>query len=229
MTILFSALWVGLTTFGLPLDTKPAFNAALLPAKAARTAAFIPTGWLLERQISGDLDGDQRPDPVLMLIERPSPTAPEAQRERALVVLLADNTGQLRRVAASGTVLYCTGCHGSASDASGTPQLTIKNGTLAIRHVAGTTETLELTQRFRYEPAAGRMRLIGEDQTRNERGTVKTTLKRTDYLTGQQQTERIYPDPNDKSGTRQLTSRTETKVPTTPRYLEDVRASEAAQ
>lgn len=223
MTFLFTSLMSGLLGLTTPAaEPVPVFKPDMVPAAAPRTAAFIPAGWMLEKQVSGDLNADNRPDAVLMLVERPSATAPEARRERALVVLLNESTGQLRRVAASGTALYCTGCF--ASDRTVTPDISISKGTLAVRHISGATQTLDLSQRYRFED--GRVRLVGETVTQSSRLKLDTTYKRTDYLTGQQTTEHITADPADASGAKQLVARKDAKVPTTPRFLEDVKAGD---
>ncbi|GAB3838989.1 hypothetical protein [Hymenobacter jeollabukensis] len=219
MTFLFTSLLIGLAGLSTPTpEPGPVFKPEMVPTTAVRTAAFVPTGWLLEKQISGDLNGDNRPDPVLMLVERPSASAPEARRERALVVLINEPSGQLRRVAASGTALYCTGCFNS--DRTAAPDLAITKGTLAVRHLSGVAQTLDVTQRYRFE--AGRVRLVGESVMQSSRLKLDTTYKRTDYLTGQQQTEHIVADPADPNGAKQLVTRKEAKVPTAPRFLEDV-------
>lgn len=225
MVFLFTALLLGLRGLTTPAEPASAFKAEMVPAKAVRPAAFIPNGWMLEKQLSGDLNGDGRPDPVLMLAERPSPTAPEAKRDRALLVLLSEPSGQFRRVAASGTVLYCTGCFESERGTGGTPELSLSKGQLSIRHISGAKQTLDVTQRFEYDKATDRMRLVAESLLLSSRQKLDTTAKRTDYLTGQQQTERITLDPSDPSGTKQLVTRKDAKVPTTPRFLEDVHVS----
>ncbi|RTQ46266.1 hypothetical protein EJV47_22315 [Hymenobacter gummosus] len=228
MIFLFTALLAALHGPSTPADVTSTFRADMVPAKGVRTAAFIPTGWMLEKQISGDLNGDSRPDPVLMLAERPSPTAPEAKRERALVVLLSEPSGQFRRVAASGTALYCTGCFDSDRGTSGTPELSIVKGVLSVRHISGVQQTVDLTQRYQFDKATDRVRLVAENLLLSSRLKLDTTAKRTDYLTGQQTTERITSDPADASGTKQLVTRKDAKVPTTPRYLEEVNVSVAA-
>jgi hypothetical protein len=228
MIFLFTALLAAFNGPATPPETTSTFRPDMVPAKAVRTAAFIPTGWMLEKQISGDLNGDGRPDPVLMLAERPSPTAPEAKRERALVVLLSEPSGQFRRVAASGTALYCTGCFESDPGAGGTPTLSIEKGVLSVRHLSGVQQTVDLTQRYQYDKAADRVRLVAESLMLSNRQKLDATAKRTDFLTGQQQTERITRDPADASGTKQLVTRKDAKVPTTPRYLEDINVSVAA-
>ncbi|WP_400191800.1 hypothetical protein [Hymenobacter sp. B81] len=203
--------------------SEPVFKADLLPQKGSRAVAFVPAGWMLERQAAGDLNADKRPDQVLLLVERPS-GAPDAHRERALVVLLAEPTGQFRRVGAAGGVLPCLGCAETSAGADGIPEISIAKGGLSVRHIAGNDQTMDLTLRFRYEPTAGRVRLVGEDHIKSSRVKLDTRVRHTDFLTGQQQTDHIYADPNDKAGTRQLTSRSTAKVPTTPVYLEDVSA-----
>jgi hypothetical protein len=228
MTFLFTSLLAGLASLTTPPETVTGFKADMVPAKAVRPAAFIPAGWLLEKQVTGDLNGDNRPDPVLMLVERPSPSAPELRRQRALVVLIAEPSGQFRRVAASGTALYCTGCFESDRGNGGAPELSISKGVLSVRHVSGAQQTLDLTQRYRYEPGADRVRLISDNVLQSSRLKLDTTVKRTDYLTGQQQVEHITADPADASGAKQLFSRKDGKVPTAPRYLEDIKVGDLA-
>ncbi|KUG09705.1 hypothetical protein [Solirubrum puertoriconensis] len=221
-TFLIAAALLGPLQVTLAQAATP-FDPAALPAKAARTAAFVPTGWLLERQISGDLNGDKRADPVLVLVERPSPTAPEARRERAVVVLLADATGQMQRVAASGKVLYGIGGPDLLVSSDKIPEIKIDKGVLTVRHISGTEQNLEFTHRFSYEPSTSKMRLVGEEQIKSNRQTLDTTIKTTDYVTGKQRSERVFRDPADPAGQRQLTSRKDVTVPTaTKRYLEDV-------
>ncbi|AYA37035.1 hypothetical protein D3Y59_08190 [Hymenobacter oligotrophus] len=228
MTTACTLLW--LTAAWLSSSqTKPgpsapaAFEPTALPAKAARTAAFVPTGWLLERQVSGDLNGDKRADPVLVLIERPSTTAPEARRERAVVVLLADAAGQLQRVAASGRVLYGSGGPDPLISADKMPEIKVENGMLVVRHLSGTEQNLEFTHRFAYDTGSKKMRLASEEQIKSNRQTLDTTIRSSDYLAGKQRTERVYRDPADPDGRRQLTSRKDATLPKAPkRYLEDV-------
>lgn len=205
-------------------ETDQVFKADMLPAKAARPMAFVPAGWLLERQVAGDLNADKRPDQVLLLVERPS-DAPDAKRERAVVVLLAEPAG-FRRVGAAGAVVPCVGCAETSVGADGVPEMAISKGQLSIRHIAGNAQTVDMALFFRYEPTASRVRLVAQHHVKSNRKGIDTTVRHSDFLTGQQVTERIYADPNDKGGTRQLTSRKEAKVPTTPRFLEDLKLGE---
>ncbi|KAA9332464.1 hypothetical protein F0P96_13415 [Hymenobacter busanensis] len=218
--IFLSALLVAPLLCADPV-TDRVFKPELLPAKAARPMAFVPAGWMLERQAAGDLNADKRPDQVLLLVERPS-AAPDAKRERAVVVLLAEPTGQFRRVGAAGAVLPCVGCDETAAGTDGVPELAISKGQVSLRHIAGNAQTTDRTLRFRYESTADRVRLVGEDHIRSSRQVLDTTVRHTDFLTGQQQTERIYADPKAQGSTRQLTSRSTATVPTAPRYLEDL-------
>ncbi len=136
----------------------PAFDPARVPAEGAAEKDFVPGGWKVGARAEGDLDGDGRADRVLQLVPRDYDTegvnaAPEAQ---ALLVLLASDGGRLRRAGLATKLLVRS-----------VPQyvfdLGVKNGVLVVNQNYGMTDVADLTHRFRYDPAAGRLLLIGKD------------------------------------------------------------------
>ncbi|WP_162910638.1 hypothetical protein [Hymenobacter oligotrophus] len=161
-------------------------DAQRLPASAPAPAAFVPKGWRLEQQLLGDLNADRRPDKVLMLIEQQSPDPQDDTRYRALVVLLAQPDGRLLRAGVGSKLLYCTTCFGALGGEGTQPQLSIARGVLLVSHYAGSRWAYQVLQRFRYETATGRMRLIGEDYTSIDRASGASKSLSTNMLTGKQ-------------------------------------------
>src|SRR5436309_2912804 len=51
--------------FSLGQDDRTAIDKSKIPTTAARTSGFVPAGWKMEEQITGDLNGDSKPDYVL--------------------------------------------------------------------------------------------------------------------------------------------------------------------
>lgn len=129
-----------------------------LPSEGASAREFVPRGWKIGARAEGDLDGDRRTDQVLQLVPEDYDAAgigaaPEAQ---SLLILLAGEGGRLRRAGFAGKLLVPV-----------VPQyildFSIKNGVLVVNQNFGMTDVLDLTHRFRYEPAARRFLLIGKD------------------------------------------------------------------
>ncbi|KUG09706.1 hypothetical protein [Solirubrum puertoriconensis] len=180
------------TSLGQPTTVSPmqaehrVLDANRLPATAAQVAAFVPKGWKLERQLSGDLNTDKRPDKVLMLIEQQSPDPQDDTRYRALMVLLTQPDGNLRRVGVGSKLLYCTSCFGALGGEGIQPELSIERGVLLVSHYAGSRWAYNVLQRFRFEPNSSRVRLIGEDYTSVDRANGSSKSLSTNMLTGQQ-------------------------------------------
>ena len=136
----------------------PAFDAARVPAEGAGEKAFVPAGWKVEERVEGDLDGDGRADLVLRLVPKDYDSAgvvaaPESQ---ALLVLLSPAGGRLRRTGLATKLLVTV-----------VPQyilnLSVKNGVLVVNQNYGMTDVMDVTDRFRYDAASGRLLLIGRD------------------------------------------------------------------
>lgn len=183
----------------------------------------MPVGWQLEQQVAGDLNADHRPDAVLMLVEQPvadKATKDEngLRRSRTLVVLLTQADGTLRRVGLGTKALYCTRCFPQLDYTQiGTPAITIRQGQILVQHTSGSSQVLAQTQRYRYEPASTRMRLVGEDYRRLDRPAAKFVSATTDFQTGQQVVRR-GPSGRDAPTPAPITR----TVKVLPQYLEDV-------
>ncbi|HSU16088.1 hypothetical protein [Longimicrobium sp.] len=180
MTLALGA--TGAATPALAQDAPP-FDAARVPATGRQTHDFVPGGWKAAAEATGDLNGDGRADHVLHLVPAGSwysqgtiSAAPDAQ---ALLILLADANGRLRRAGVATKMLVPV-----------VPQyileLTIRNGVLIVHQNYGMTEVQDLTHRFRRDPATGRFVLIGRDEFFYTRPQEAADSRRVseNYLTG---------------------------------------------
>jgi hypothetical protein len=194
----------------------PTFDAARVPAEGVKEQEFVPGGWKVDGRVEGDLDGDGRADRVLHLVPQDYDSsditaAPESQ---ALLILLSTEGGRLRRAGLATKLLVPV-----------VPQyifnLSIKNGVLVVNQNFGMTEVSDLTHRFRYDPASGRLLLIGKDTFSYHRpqGPEWPAVKISEnYLTGVRLTteERWH-------GERQLKpSEKREQIPRARTFFEDV-------
>lgn len=164
-------------------EARP-LDPARVPATGARVRDFVPGGWRVAQQVTGDLDGDGRDDRVLHVVPLSQthydPAAVVAGPEaHAIVVLLGEAGGRLRRGGVAPRLLK-----------SGMPQyaleMSIRRGVLVVGQHYGMTRVVDLTHRFRWDAATRRFLLIGRDElvfTRPQR--MDPQVRRSEnYLTG---------------------------------------------
>jgi hypothetical protein len=163
-----------------------AFDASRMPVLANEVRDFVPAGWKIEAQVTGDLNGDAVPDRAVKLVEvKPEGAGgfPPA-RQRVLVVLLATREGTLSRAAVADKLLQCTACGGALYGAVEAPaKVTIQRGVLVISQDHGSRNLAALTFRFRYEPDSKRFVLIGLDYDNFDRVTGEKISESTNFLT----------------------------------------------
>jgi len=201
----------------LRAQDAPRFPVSAVPARGARVQAFVPAGWKVAAEVDGDLNGDGRADRVVHLVPRNSDyepdavvSAPEAQ---ALLILLADAGGGLRRAAVATQLLQTI-----------VPQwglrLTIRRGVLVVNQNYGMTEVLDVTHRFRLDPATGRFLLIGRDQFYYHRPQELTEPVKTseNYLTG----DRLITTGHWTSGGGYRETERRERIPRTKAYFDDI-------
>lgn len=160
----------------------------MVPLEAARVEAFAPRGWKIHRQASGDLNGDGRPDVALILFDKSLDDATPRSIENpqpALVIALAAESGRWHRAGINSTLIV-------ADDSGFAPlQLAINKGVVILRQelqstISANTLDYAYTYRFRYDSAADRFLLIGEDNDNTHRGAVADGIRVSDnYLTGE--------------------------------------------
>jgi opacity protein-like surface antigen len=173
-------------------DEAPRYlDAKLVPTEGRAVADFVPRGWKLEGdegEATGDLNKDGAPDKVLRLVEDVPVERPDGvynTRYRALVVLLGQTGGGLKRAAVATRLLGCSLCAGALGDPEGgNITVEIKGGVLNVHQLSGSREATDLTQRFRYDAASGRFALIGQDVETYDRAEGNSDSVSTNYLTG---------------------------------------------
>jgi hypothetical protein len=148
-----------------------------VPKRGATPGAFVPKGWSVEVTVEADLDADQNPDRVLVLLE----DGPEDDRERAALVLLKRGSGYVLGGSNVG-LLPCFGCSG-AKGGDGTPSLEVRKGVLLVDQIAGSREFTARLSRFRWHKTRRVFELIGEDIHSGDAVTGASTSLSCNFLT----------------------------------------------
>ncbi|WP_324671678.1 hypothetical protein [Hymenobacter sp. GOD-10R] len=201
-------------------DAPRALNLKRVPAAGPQPSSFVPSGWQIEKQLTVDLNADQRPDRVLQLLEKKIAGQENSGDERALVTILAQPDGTWKRVGASNKVVYCKSCFGALSGPEGgIPDVSVKKGVVIVYQTGGSREAWNSTTRFRYEPSSNRMRLIGTDEVVVDRATGDIETTSTNLLTGIQEVSKGRID-QDKS------KKTRRSLKPPKRYLDDFNPEE---
>src|SRR5215210_5477555 len=124
-------------------------DAAKLPRAAASVREFVPSGWVIEAQVEGDLNRDAIPDLAVTLVERMPANADKdnpPERQRALLILFKTEDGKFNRAALANKVLLCTRCGGAFFGVVETPtHVEISDGVLIVRQEYGSRELMEET------------------------------------------------------------------------------------
>jgi hypothetical protein len=170
----------------LTQDVRAAFKP--LSVTASTPSEFIPPGWTVEEQISGDLNGDGKTDLALKLVQEQSRTesAVPAVRQRALVILLGGMAHQWRGAALATKLLQCTTCGGALYGTQEAPaHVAIVNRVLIVKQDHGSRNVVGQTFRFRYQAKLEKFLLIGVDLTDRDRANGALVEESTNFLTGQ--------------------------------------------
>jgi hypothetical protein len=179
---------------------------------------FVPAGWTVEQELQGDLDGDGIPDAVLMLVEE-GHSGPTDEAGRSLIVLAGQRDGSFAEMATNRKLLLCVQCFGAIG---GKPRLSIQRNVLIVEQETGSRETTSGLWRLRFDPASKRIRLIGLDVKKADRGTGVSTSESTNYSNGKRITESLRYDEAKKKDV--VVGKKTSSVATTPIFLEDVDA-----
>ena len=198
-------------TPALAADTAASPDPWRFPAEAAEGLDFVREGLRTDGIMSADFDADGRMDQAIIV---------KNTEQRVLLVLMANRSGGYRRI----------GFGELDGHPLGETQLSAPKGVLVVEDLTGGTTAIESVYRYRYDKAADRMRLIGDDVSLYSRTWQHgTTTVSTNRLTGKRITtvnELVgEPGENAELGPDQATP---TKVATEPHhYLEDAPTPEA--
>ena len=189
----------------LLLATAPAVANPSIPLRADAPPRFVPEGWRLETQLEADFDADGKADIAVVV---------RNDEERWLLVAVGEGKG-LRRIGLGALDPYPLG------DAS----LEAKKGVLLVTDLTGGTTAIQSTYRYRFEPASGRMQLIGDDVELYSRTNVHGGIKvSTNRLNGVRLTQTSTIDEPD--GERRFSKEQRSSVPRDKLYLEDAPSPE---
>jgi hypothetical protein len=190
------------------------------PAQPTPLEQMIPSGWTLEKQSSGDLNGDRQPDMALKLIQ-------STTGQRALLVLLATPSGW-EKLALAPKLLLCKRCAGMMGTETGEHIIVnINNGVLVVEHYRGSRDAIHLTQRFWIDRNSQKLVCIGEDINPYDRANGNKLNDSRNFLTGKRIVETILV--NTRDGHKPRRSTEELKVSKVLRSIESMDIEVATQ
>ncbi len=186
-TLLFTLLSFS-TSLCFAQEDRVFIDQSRIPLNADSVGGFVPPGWKIEEQASGDLNNDSLPDYVLKLVGDESATGDDGiayAGQRALVIVFGNKNGKLSRAAVAGKLLQCTTCGGAFYGAMEAPaKIRIEKDVLIVEQDHGSRDVVTQTYRFRYEPDTRKFVLIGFDFACRDRATGEEVSESTNYLTG---------------------------------------------
>ncbi len=215
-SIQFTALLLAATLHNSGQAQQNLLFGKKLPATAPALRDFVPTGWIVESQVSGDLNGDGMADIAAVLVEGKS-TADD--RQRGLIVLLAAGKGY-SLLGSNGKLLQCQGCGGVKDGVN----VAVKNGVLVVSQYSGSREYSVYTWRFRMDAASQRLQMIGIDEEEADGMVGKGSTVSTNLLTGLQISESYQYD--EKRDRKVILSSKKSKVAKSMTLLEDAVGSQ---
>ena len=171
----------------------PAVIFPQLVEHGADAKTFVPKGWLLEREIKGDLNADRTDDLVLILHDNDPAnlTTPEVGMDspldtnpRMLAVALADAKGGYRLALANSTIIPRIIYSNESDPLSESGGVSIDRGSLVVViyyfYSSGGSDTGHMDFRFRHEDDG--FRLIGYDRVNVNRMSGEIKNVSANYL-----------------------------------------------
>jgi hypothetical protein len=196
-----TALWC-LSLFAIATAASAAERIQPPPMSVEEIAAYIPDGARIETRLDADVTGDGMPDAIFV-------AANDEHRVLKVMGAYVDefDTGHepLGEVAMD-------------IDPLGAASLSVKKGVLLVEDLTGGTTAIQSLYRYRFDPKAHRMRLIGDDVKLYSRTNAHdSTSISTNRLAGVLTTtaSKIEGDEYVEQPPKQ------SKVPTKPIYMED--------
>lgn len=167
-------------------DTPVIFDRDSIPATATKVEGFVPKGWKIEEQVKGDVNADGVSDVLVKLIEdKPKKEDEFVDRNRVLLIALAEGKGGFRNAAIADKLLQCTGCGGAFYGVVDAPaNVTIEKGVIVVSQDHGSRWVSEISFRFRFDEQPQMFILIGFDYSTRDRAEASVVSESINYLTG---------------------------------------------
>ncbi|MEN5205151.1 hypothetical protein ABE473_11890 [Stenotrophomonas sp. TWI700] len=172
----------------------PPVDYPVLPARATTAKGFLPTGWRIEEQLSGDLNGDQREDLVLVLRQQDPRNivehdgfgiSPLDSNPRMLAIAFAGPAGGYTLAAQNHTLITRHEAPNLSDVFEDGPGVSIVRGTLRTTLFffsnAGSWSTGSASFTFRWQDGA--FALIGYDNSSMMRNSGHTESLSINYAT----------------------------------------------
>ena len=178
-------LWLGLMLAAPPSFAHSPVAPPELPKRAASVAGFVPPGWVIEKQLSGNFNRDGRADALLLLrMADADNSAVHVSTPRVLAVLLGTRNGY--ELSASNGRLVPQVDLNSQEDPMADGELSVRPGGFDIKlgMSAGIGSYLGAVLNYRFRHQNGCFRLIGYDRLETHRATLDTRDLSVNFLTG---------------------------------------------
>jgi hypothetical protein len=144
----------------------------ILPAEAK---PFVPHGYEMLDYVTGDLNGDKRPDAILLLKVPGEDTITGDNQTRPLLLLIRQANGKLKQEKRNDNLVMCAQCGGVFGDPyEGT---TIANNGFTINFYGGSSWRWAYEYRFDYKPAKKDWLLVKESQSSFQSTDPENTTK----------------------------------------------------
>ncbi len=164
--ILFIALWAIANT-GNAQDK-------VLPAEAK---PFVVKGYEMMDYITGDLNGDKRPDAILILKVPGEDSVIGNIPARPLILLLRQANGSLKAIKRNDQMILCHQCGGVFGDPY--EDTRISKNSFVINFYGGSNWRWGIEYTFRYDAASNNWLLMKEKQENYQSGDPEKTMKVT--------------------------------------------------
>jgi len=183
-------LCLGQETVATAQETTTAFDRDSIPATGSKAEDFVPKGWKIEELVKGDVNADDISDVLIKLIEdKPKKEDEFVDRNRVLVIAVADGKGGWRNAAVTDKLLQCTSCGGAFYGVMDAPaNVSIEKGVIVVSQDHGSRWVTETTYRFRYDEQPDKFILIGFDYNSRDRANGDGASESTNYITGKRVT-----------------------------------------
>ena len=206
-------------------EAESSIDTSRIPVAGTGVNDFVPPGWIIEEQVSGDLNKDSFTDIALKLIEdKPVKDKDDENlecRRRVLIILFKDNHGKFSRVAVAERLLQGTGDGGAFYAFVPAPaNVKIEKGILVVNQDHGSRNVIENTFRFKFDASSKRFVLIGLDQKDRDRLTGVIIAKSTNFLTGERIIQRSRFIPTKSGYVRESTLKK--RIPKETLFIEQV-------
>jgi len=163
----FSFLFIPVFAFSLVQAQTPE-----IPAEA--NDFLIPPMGVLD-YITGDLNGDKRPDAIMILKSPGEDTIVGEELNRPLLILIRQPDGKLKQMARNDEIVMCRQCGGVFGDPYA--GVTIKGNRFTISFYGGSSWRWAYTYDFVYRPLKKNWYFVKETEENFQAGDPEATMK----------------------------------------------------